>query len=146
MSALWAQAALSWAAAMFAWTTLLLALGLLADLALGAKVRPAWRMLFYAPVALRLIIPLHWQSPLALAPQEWVIQASALPPAPQTWAWLALALWSAGSLLLGIRRAVAWTRMHALIAQARPLRTLNRVPVMEHPSAEIGRASCRERV
>lgn len=135
MSALWAQAALSWAAAMFAWTTLLLALGLLADLALGAKVRPAWRMLFYAPVALRLLIPLHWQNPLALAPQEWVIQASALPPAPQRWAWLAVAIWLAGSLLLGIRRAAAWRRMHAMIAQAEPLRTLGRVPVMEHPSA-----------
>lgn len=135
MSVAWAQATLSWGAAMFAWSALLLALGLLADLALGAKVKPAWRMLFYAPVALRLALPLHWQTPLALAPKEWVVQASAVPPAPANWAWLALSVWVAGAVWLLLRRAVAWGQMRRLLQDSAPRGQHQGVPVYAHPSA-----------
>jgi len=55
--------------ALNAWTALLLVGALLLDHLLSRRVRAAWRIAFYAPLALRIVLPLGWSLHLAGAPR-----------------------------------------------------------------------------
>jgi hypothetical protein len=58
----------SWVLPVNAWTGALLACALLADHALSRRVRAGVRLALYAPVAMRVALPLSWRVPLAHAP------------------------------------------------------------------------------
>src|SRR5688572_15506196 len=55
----------SWLVAMNLWTAGLLAVALLADILLARRVRPAWRIMLYLPVLVRVVMPVEWRSPIA---------------------------------------------------------------------------------
>jgi beta-lactamase regulating signal transducer with metallopeptidase domain len=65
----WGEALLRWLLLMNAWTAGLLLGAFLLDRALAKRARASWRLALYAPVALRLLLPLSWRIPLAHTPR-----------------------------------------------------------------------------
>ena len=57
-----------WLLAMNLWTAALLAGALLLDRMLATRARASWRLALYAPVGLRLLLPLTWKIPVTHAP------------------------------------------------------------------------------
>jgi len=75
----WGHELLHWLVTMNAWTGGLLVGAFLLDKALAGRARASWRLALYAPVALRLLLPLSWRIPLAHAPRVVTL----LTPLPQ---------------------------------------------------------------
>lgn len=121
--ALWA-----WALPMTGWLCGLLALGWLADVALGARIRPAWRVALYAPAALRLLLPLDVSTPLGVSLP--LPELSWAPQAP----WV-VGVWGAGALGLAVHRLLGWRRLSRLLADAWPVDAHQGVRVLHHPTA-----------
>jgi beta-lactamase regulating signal transducer with metallopeptidase domain len=86
----------AWLVPVNAWAAALFACAWLLDRALGRRMRASFRMALYAPVALRVLLPLSWTLPGARLPGGVVLlplqslTGSAAPAAP------ALASWPAG--------------------------------------------------
>jgi Zn-dependent protease with chaperone function len=75
----WGHELLHWLVTMNAWTAGLLVGAFLLDKGLAGRARASWRLGLYAPVALRLLLPLSWRIPLAHAPRVVTL----LTPLPQ---------------------------------------------------------------
>jgi hypothetical protein len=113
---------------MTGWLCGLLALGWLADVALGARIRPAWRVALYAPAGVRLVLPLDVTTPLGVAlPLPELAWAPAAP-------WV-VGVWGAGALLLAAHRTLGWLRLRAVLAHATPQPRFEGVGVLTHPTA-----------
>jgi hypothetical protein len=127
-----------------AWTAVLLAVALMVDRALARRVRASTRIALYAPVALRIVLPLSWRVTLAHAP-AFLLAGDAIAAAPAAgeaggrlpWPALAAAAYVAGAALLAVR---AWRRRAVLADALRgavPLRGFSAEwPVVRHP--ELG--------
>ena len=57
-----------WFLSVNAWTAVLLAGALLVDRALGHRTRASLRIVLYAPIALRMLLPFSWSIPIATMP------------------------------------------------------------------------------
>jgi beta-lactamase regulating signal transducer with metallopeptidase domain len=71
----------SWLVPVNAWTAALLIGILLADRALARGTRPSLRVALYAPIALRVVLPLSWSIPFAAAPRMMAFSAATIEPA-----------------------------------------------------------------
>jgi beta-lactamase regulating signal transducer with metallopeptidase domain len=141
------QSLASWLAAMNLWTLALLAGALLLDRALARRARASWRIALYAPIALRLLLPLSWSIPVAHAPRVVTlftpVPDALLPPNPGpvtgpvfTWqAALAIAYVTV-ALVLAFVRVRARLRLGGELRAARPVAVSADVPcpVLEHGS------------
>jgi beta-lactamase regulating signal transducer with metallopeptidase domain len=127
----------AWLVPVNAWTLALLAGALLLDRALVRRLRASLRIALYAPVALRVLVPLSWSVPVAhvprlavLLPAEAVSGASSAAPVGDSRAHAALALVYLGvALLLG---ALAVGRRVRLALALRESRTWS-LPGQAHP-------------
>jgi beta-lactamase regulating signal transducer with metallopeptidase domain len=129
-------------------STALLLVGALAfDRALARRARASLRVALYAPVALRVLLPLDWNLRIPSAPPVETIFApllvgarSAL-DAPSTLSWYALAagLYVIGAILLAARAIVARVRLGRALVHASPVVGLDfdlGCAVMQH--ADLG--------
>jgi Zn-dependent protease with chaperone function len=127
------------------WTALLLGGALVLDLALSRRMRASLRIALYAPLALRIVLPLDWSLGLTTGPRVATVFApllrleatSAEAPAGHAPAWYALAavLYSAVATLLAVRAIGARIRLDRALAEARPVSDLHAAvpcPVVEH--------------
>ena len=137
----------SWLLAVNVWTALLLAFAVVADWALARRARASVRIALYAPVALRVLVPLSWSislahaprvatllTPLALGPSS-VPAAIGLAPAPVvTWHAALLVGYVAVAGLLAARALVRRVRLSRALDAARPVSSID-VPhaVVRHP-------------
>jgi hypothetical protein len=114
------------------WTALLLAGALVADRMLSRRVRASFRIAFYAPVALRVLLPLSWNLPVAsgsridtfIAPLLQVgARSGADGSASSALSWYALAplVYVAVAILLAARAVAARVRLARALAEAGPI-------------------------
>jgi beta-lactamase regulating signal transducer with metallopeptidase domain len=114
------------------WTAVLLVAALVIDRALARRARASWRMALYAPVALRVIVPLGWSLGLPAAPglgtfvaplvslraeSDVAATASHAPP----WYALVAVAYVAVVALLATRAVRARARLDRQLAEARPV-------------------------
>jgi beta-lactamase regulating signal transducer with metallopeptidase domain len=148
----WGQALASWLVPMNVWTVALLAGALLLDRALARRARASWRIVLYAPIALRLLLPLSWKIPVAHAPRVVTlltpVPEALLPPDPApavapffTWQAAFVLAYVAVALALVFVRVRARLRLGRELADARPVDARFATasapcPVLEH--AELG--------
>jgi beta-lactamase regulating signal transducer with metallopeptidase domain len=142
----------SWLVPMNAWAAALLVGALLLDRALASRTRASWRIALYAPVALRLLLPLSWKIPVTHAPRVVTfltpVPEALLPSHPAlvtapvfTWqAALAIA-YVVVALGLVFVRVRARLRLRRELAEARPVDARAETasapcPVVEH--VELG--------
>jgi hypothetical protein len=132
------------------WTATLLGGALLLDRALAHRARASLRIALYAPVALRVLLPLDWSLRLSHAPQVATLFAplariSASEPAAASGAqatpWYALAAgaYLAGVALLAARAVLARARLARALSSAVPAQGVQPIvpcPVVEH--GELG--------
>jgi beta-lactamase regulating signal transducer with metallopeptidase domain len=113
------------------WTAALLVGALVLDLALARRARASLRIALYAPVGLRILLPLDWHVPLAHVPRVASYFAPLTPvtvaPAVElsTWhapSWHALVAvaYVAGVALLAARAVLARVRLGRALAGVRP--------------------------
>jgi len=140
----------AWSARLNVSTALLLGGALLFDRILSRRARASFRMALYAPVALRVLLPLDWDLRIANAPRVQTLFAPLLEigkhraaeaQGPFTLPWYALAAtaYVAIALLLAVRAAVAHVRLERALIGASPVRKLDFTvpyPVCEH--ADLG--------
>jgi Zn-dependent protease with chaperone function len=135
----------AWLLPVNAWTAALLACALLLDRTLGRHLRASLRIVLYAPVALRVIVPLSWSIPGAHVPSAailmplQVLSASAQPAAsvPLSWeAWLAAAylVVAAGLAVRAVGRR--WSLARALRSAVPSAAAGAPCPVLRH--GELG--------
>jgi beta-lactamase regulating signal transducer with metallopeptidase domain len=143
----------SWLVGATAWTAVLLAAALLADLALRRFVSPGARMLLFAVVFARLALPIDFASPLGLLPAvehaamvlpEVTAAASASAPQPAMsveevalpWGVAVLAAYALGVVVLGTAIIASHRRLRLCMRRAGRERALpGGAPVLEHRSA-----------
>ncbi len=142
----WGQSLWTWLAPTYAWTAALLVGALLIDRVLARRARAAWRIALYAPIALRLLLPLSWKIPLANAPRVVTlltpVPEAMLPPHPAlvavpmfTWQAALTVAWIAVACALVFVRVRARLRLRRELASSRSANA--RVPnapceVVEH--------------
>jgi Zn-dependent protease with chaperone function len=100
------RALAAWLVPVNAWTAALLVGGLLVDRLVGHRLRASLRIALYAPIALRVVLPLSWSIPVARLPSAALVlplQALAASPAPAS----RLLSWHAGLALAYVAVAVA---------------------------------------
>ena len=109
------------------WTGALLASALLLDRALSRRVRASFRVALYAPVALRIALPLDWTLRFESPPQVLIFFAplarlgahpDAAPATSHTPTWHALA----AALYIGVAALLAARAVYARVRLARALR------------------------
>ncbi len=129
-------------------TAALLAGALVLDHALARRARASWRIALYAPLALRLLVPLGWTVPLDGAPRVATLLAplarigagaaatvDANGGSGSSWYALAAVVYLAGAAGLGAHAVLARLRLRRVLAGARPVaRSFPGVPcpVVEH--------------
>jgi beta-lactamase regulating signal transducer with metallopeptidase domain len=132
------------------WTALLLSGALAVDRLVGRRARASWRIALYAPVFLRIAIPLDWSLLPANAPQVEMIFAPLLVPAigakvevPQElgtpWYAIAAALYFAIAAILVARLVAAEAKLERALREAKPASDHEpgiEFPILEHP--ELG--------
>ena len=137
----------SWLLAVNAWTAVLLAFAVVADRALARRARASVRIALYAPVALRVLVPLSWSMSLAHAPRVATLltplalvpsslpAATGLAPAPLvTWHAALLFGYVAVAGLLAVRALVRRVRLSRALDTARPVASVDLPhPVVSHP-------------
>jgi beta-lactamase regulating signal transducer with metallopeptidase domain len=137
----------SWLFTVNAWTALLLAFALVVDRALARYARASLRILLYAPVGLRALLPLSWSISFAHAPRVVTVltpvavipspvpAAAALAPVPiVTWHSALLAVYVAVAALLAMRAVVRRVRLARTLDTARPVSSIDApYPVFSHP-------------
>jgi beta-lactamase regulating signal transducer with metallopeptidase domain len=130
------------------WTALLLAGALVLDRALSRRARASFRIALYAPVALRVVLPLDWSLKLSHAPQVETLFAplaritasdSAAPSSAHPAPWFALVAlaYVAGATLLAARAVIARVRLARALASAAPVARVDAgtpCPIVEHES------------
>lgn len=131
----------AWLLPVNAWTAALLACALLLDRALARRARASLRIALYAPVALRVLVPLSWSLHLGHLPRAamvmplQVLSTGSAPGATDASGWqAALALVYLAVVAALVLRVVARRRglAHAL-SSARPLRGVDApCPVLAH--------------
>jgi beta-lactamase regulating signal transducer with metallopeptidase domain len=128
------------------WTAVLLAGALLLDRALARRARASLRIALYAPVGLRILLPLDWRVPIAHAPSVVTYFKSPTPvgarPAIELASWqepswhsLAAVVYVVVVALLAGRAVLARVRLRRALAGARPAPQSFpgvRCPVVEH--------------
>ncbi len=127
------------------WTALVLAGALVVDRILSRRVRASFRVAFYAPVALRVLLPLSWSLPIASAPRVDTFIAPLLQvggraaDGSQSFAlsWYALAplVYVTVVILLAGRAVAARIRLARALSEASPIPGLDfglAWPVMQH--------------
>src|ERR1700722_9362019 len=128
------------------WTGALLGGALVLDRMLARRTRASLRIALYAPVALRILLPLDWTIRVANAPRVMtyftpLTQAGSRPPVElSTWqmpSWHALAavVYVAVAALLAARAILARVRLGRALASARPIPDPGAevpCPVVEH--------------
>jgi beta-lactamase regulating signal transducer with metallopeptidase domain len=144
----WGHELLRWLLSMNAWTGGLLVGALLLDRALASRARASWRLALYAPVGLRLLLPLSWKIPLAHTPRVVTLLTPRtdgfLPPDPApvhapAFTWLAALVLAYVAVALGL----FFVRLRAYLALRRELLSARRLgemtstatapcPVLEH--------------
>jgi beta-lactamase regulating signal transducer with metallopeptidase domain len=113
------------------WTAALLGGALVLDRALARRARASWRIALYAPVGLRILLPLDWSLPIVNAPRVVTLfaplQQIAARPAAELPAWhapswhaLAALVYVAVAVLLAARAILARVRLARALAAARP--------------------------
>jgi beta-lactamase regulating signal transducer with metallopeptidase domain len=144
----WGQQLLHWLATMNAWTAGLLLGAFLLDKALAERARASWRLALYAPIGLRLLLPLSWRIPLAHAPRVVTLLTplprGLLPPstgavhAPTfTWSAALVVAYVAVALVIVALRLRAYLSLRrelrsARVASALTVSTNAPCPVLEH--------------
>ncbi len=122
----------AWVRVMTLWTAALLAGAIVLDTLLARRVRAAWRVALYAPIALRVLLPQSWTFVLRHAPQMLTILTPRpldLAPSPTHAAPLpslglagvALLAYAAVALTIAFVLVRARQRMRARIASATPV-------------------------
>jgi hypothetical protein len=111
------------------WTAALLAGALLFDRALSRRARASLRIALYAPVGLRILLPLDWNVGLAGGPEAATLLAPLLRIGPSSgveysawhpsWYTLAAVMYVAIATLLAVRTIGARVRLARLVAGAR---------------------------
>ncbi len=126
------------------WTAALLVAALVLDRALARRTRASWRVALYAPVGLRVLLPLDWSIHLASAPRvdaffAPLAQMDGRPAAtlaawnPPSWLAIAAVVYVAVAGALATRAVVARVRLGRALVGARSLARVD-VPcsVLEH--------------
>jgi beta-lactamase regulating signal transducer with metallopeptidase domain len=157
----WGDALVGWIPRMNAWALALFAVAFALDRLLATRVSARWRMLFYAPILLRLLLPESWMIAFTLpaAPTSdsslaaWSVAPGAASsaaslaglgaPASATTASWTLFLpfaYLAGVALLLLRWARARRRLHGMLRDcSRPVAPLSVagtcLDIVEHPTA-----------
>jgi beta-lactamase regulating signal transducer with metallopeptidase domain len=138
----------SWLLPVNMWTALLLGCALLVDRALARRARASLRIALYAPVALKVLVPLSWSIPLAHAPRVVTLLTPlalapspvppAIPAAPALTLHLTLlAIYVAVAALLAARALIRRVRLSRALDAARPAPTIEApCPVVSH--SELG--------
>lgn len=134
-----------WVVQLNFWTALLLAGAIGFDRALARRARASLRVALYAPVALRVLLPLHWNLQMTRAPRAETLLApllvsarSALDASPSpTISWYALAtgLYVLVAMLLAMRAIIERVRLERALAKASPALGLDlriAYPVLQH--------------
>jgi len=114
------------------WTAVLLGGALVLDRAVARRARASWRIALYAPVALRILLPLDWSVPVANTPRVLTFfaplaQIGARPAAAastsQAPSWYALVavVYVAVAALLAARAVLARVRLDRALSGARPV-------------------------
>ncbi|HEX3344265.1 MAG TPA: M56 family metallopeptidase, partial [Polyangiaceae bacterium] len=114
------------------WTAALLLGALAVDRALARRARASFRIALYAPVALRVVLPLDWRIPIAHAPSVVTYLAPlarigggpvAEPPTwqPASWYTVAAVAYVVVAALLAGRAVVGRLRLGRALAAARPV-------------------------
>jgi beta-lactamase regulating signal transducer with metallopeptidase domain len=119
----------TWLVAVNASTAILLAGAVLLDRALAHRTRASLRLVLYAPIALRVLLPLSWSIPVTraprlatLLPQLDATAAVSTPRLPFASVYGAMALaWAAIAAALLVRRIAARIRLARAIAECRAI-------------------------
>jgi beta-lactamase regulating signal transducer with metallopeptidase domain len=127
------------------WTAALLGGALVLDRALARRTRASLRIALYAPVALRVLLPLDWSLRLGAAPSVDAFLAPLVrlgaPPVAEraasqapSWQALVAVAYLAVVVLLAARAVVARVRLARSVAGASPVLALSAVPcpVVQH--------------
>ena len=127
------------------WTAALLGGAVVLDRALARRTRASWRIALYAPVGLRILLPLDWSLRLGAAPRVDAFLAplahlGAAPVAERaasqapSWQALAAVTYVAVVALLAARAIAARVRLSRAVAGAAPVPSLRAVPcpVVQH--------------
>ncbi|HEX8792775.1 MAG TPA: M56 family metallopeptidase [Polyangiaceae bacterium] len=131
----------AWLLPVNAWTAALLACAFLLDRALARRARASLRLALYAPVALRVLVPLSWSVHVGQLPRTAIVmplQALSAVPAARvagTSGWsAALAVVYLAVVGVLVVRAIARRRtLSRSLAAARPLRDIDApCPVLAH--------------
>ncbi len=110
-------------------TAALLGGALVLDRALSRRVQASWRIALYAPVALRVVLPLDWSVPVANAPSVVTFLAPlevlrggeaplAFAPHAPSWNALVALAYAAVALILAARAVLARVRLGRALADA----------------------------
>ena len=122
------RALVGWVGQLNFWTALLLAGALLFDRTLSRRTRASWRIALYAPVALRVLVPLGVSVPLASARVDTIVaplfRVGALTEivddtsfAP-SWYALAAAVYVVVAIVLAARAVALRVRLHRALREA----------------------------
>jgi beta-lactamase regulating signal transducer with metallopeptidase domain len=120
------------AGALNIWTAVLLAGALLLDRLLARRARASLRIALYAPVGLRILLPLDWSLPVSggphlvtvLTPPGLLAAPSAVVPSTwpaPTWHAAVALLYLAVAAVLAVRAVVARVRLRRALADVRPV-------------------------
>jgi Zn-dependent protease with chaperone function len=139
------RALIEWFGLLNFWTAVLLAGALVLDRMLTRRARASLRIALYAPIALRIVLPLDWTIGLAsgprlgtlVAPLLQIETASTDPTAGHGASWYALAavLYAAVAALLALRAIYAHVRLRRALAATRPIVDLRigvSCPIVQH--------------
>lgn len=130
----------AWLVPINAWTAALLACALLLDRALARHARASLRIALYAPVALRILLPLSWSLHLGRLPATarvmplQVLSAGGAPAAAASgWHATLAVVYLAVAAMLGVRAVVRRRLLARALVSARPLRGVDApCPVLAH--------------
>ena len=135
------QALAAWLLPVNAWTAVLLAGALLLDRALARRARASVRMALYAPIALRVLLPLSWSLAVTRVPRVAMLlpldplYASRVQATSSSWspyAWLAV-VYLAMAAVLAARAVVRRWQLARALASARPATSVEGAcPVLFH--------------
>jgi beta-lactamase regulating signal transducer with metallopeptidase domain len=134
-----------WLVRVNAWTAVLLACALLLDRALARRASASLRIVLYAPIALRVLLPLSWSIPgphasrLALLFPLQSVSAQAAPTTPSLLPWYVVAgvVYAAVAVGLALRAIVRRRQLARALSSARPTHVVDApCPVVVH--AQLG--------